>query len=172
MSLPFNINLRVDPSRGDDENNDGSPASPLRSLNEAFRRCELGWRTSCRISLAPGTYDLGANPTINVPNGAGIGAEPMLISGDMEDSGLDVRVAGAGSTRGSRVNFGTVVDSSGGLTVDRWRGHPPWRACYDPSASDEPRIRGSNAVAVRPIAPGRAKRPKRSALVGVRGLLG
>lgn len=123
MSLQFNINLRVDPIRGDDNNNDGSLTLPLKTLNEAFRRCESGWRMTCRISLAPGTYDLGTNPTINVPSGAGIGAEPLLIMGEMEESILGSRVVGPGSTRGSGANFGTVADSGRGLTVDAWRGY-------------------------------------------------
>lgn len=122
MSLPFSIYLRVDPARGNDNNNDGSDRFPLQTLQEAFRRCELGWRTTCKISLAPGTYDLGKNPTITIPTGAGVGAEPMLIVGDLEDSGLGSRVIGASSLRGGGVDFGTVMDSAGGLVTDAWRG--------------------------------------------------
>src|SRR5262249_6728842 len=120
MSLPFSISLRVDPARGNDNDNDGSMAFPLETLNEAFRRCEIGWRTRCWISLAPGRYDLGPDPTINVPSGAGVGSEPMLLIGDMEESPISGRLVGPGSTRGRGVDFGTVVDSAAGLTVDAW----------------------------------------------------
>ena len=55
MSLPLSINLRADQALGKD--NDGAMAFAIKALNEAFRRCEIGWRTKCRISLAPGLDD-------------------------------------------------------------------------------------------------------------------
>ncbi len=123
MSLPFGFDLRVDPARGDDIRNDGTAAAPLKTIHEAFKRCEAGWRHASRISLAPGKYDLGKNPVVRVPGGAGIGAEPLLLRGDLEDSSLGDRAVGAGSSAGAGAEFGSVIDAAGGLIPDAWRGY-------------------------------------------------
>lgn len=120
MALPTSIELRIDPSAGDDDNRGGFH-SPIRTLKEALRRCERGWRTVCRISLGPGSHALGDNPNITVPAGVGVRAEPLLLVGDTEDSGLGNREA-VGGTTGGGSTFPTVVDAVGGLVVDAYRG--------------------------------------------------
>jgi hypothetical protein len=120
-TTPLDPALYVDPAGSDAAA--GTLASPLLTLGEALARLRAtGWRGKPRITMAAGDYALGASPKILFPtNGAAGTSEPILLTCARVDSGLGTRTV-ASSTAGSGSTHGTVTETTGGLTVNAWRG--------------------------------------------------
>lgn len=124
-NLVLNPNYYIDPINGNDGNNhSGTIGDPLASMGEALKRLSLPYSGSATVNFVTGTFDLTNIPTIILPSNQGVGihSNPIMFKGLMIDGGLGTRTASVGTT-GSGVTFGTVTDSTGGLTVNAWRGY-------------------------------------------------
>lgn len=115
------VGLFVNPA-GDDNNGGLSAGDPIASIGEALLRIARGYTGTKLITLANGTYALGADPRLSIARAYGQGTDPPLFLGSTVDSGLGTRTATNASTAGSTSTFGTCVDAAGGLTVNAYRG--------------------------------------------------
>lgn len=102
--------------------NPGTVAAPVLTMTRAFALVRVGCYRRPKIQVASGTYAQGASPKWQMPEPDGVGAEPLLITGTLIDSGLGALTAAAGGVQGAGSVFGSTVDSVGGFGVNALRG--------------------------------------------------
>ena len=85
-----------------DDNNPGTQAEPFRTISKALADARPG----LKINVAPGTYVQGENFPLRVTLG-------VELLGDVEGTGMQVKIQGAGDVAGTNYTAAVVMDEGG-----------------------------------------------------------
>lgn len=115
-SLPDNPTIYMDPA-GSDTNHGLTSDLPIKTLAALAKKIR-GAVGIVTVRLAAGSFALPSGQVLNLPD---VAQGYVYLRGTATASGLGTRTASSG-TSGSGVTFGTVTDTTGGLTTNAWKG--------------------------------------------------